>query len=76
MDKILLEFPIFSLNDDYLKAVSNILYSKIDQIKNIIDHKSKEASLFIKHYEHDQKRMRDSSLRLIKSKINDKSLER
>lgn len=30
IDKILLEFPVFSLNEDYLKAITNIIYSKID----------------------------------------------
>lgn len=29
-DKVLLEFPIFSLNDDYLRAIANIVFMKIE----------------------------------------------
>lgn len=29
-DKVLLEFPIFSLNDDYVRAIANIVYMKIE----------------------------------------------
>ena len=29
-DKMLLEFPIFALNDDYLKSMANIVHMKID----------------------------------------------
>jgi hypothetical protein len=35
-DKILLEFPIFSLNDDYLRAITNIIFMKIEQVQNLI----------------------------------------
>ncbi len=31
IDKILLEFPVFSLNDDYIRALTNIIFSKIEQ---------------------------------------------
>lgn len=42
IDKILLEFPIFSLNDDYLKAVANVIFVKIEQAQNIINQKNEE----------------------------------
>ena len=29
LDKILLEFPVFSLNDDYLRSLANIIMHKI-----------------------------------------------
>ena len=37
MDKTLSEFPIFALNDDYLKALSLILQDKMDHVKHTID---------------------------------------
>ena len=37
MDKTLSEFPIFALNDDYLKALSLILQDKMDFVKRAID---------------------------------------
>ena len=30
IDKILLEFPVFSLNDDYLKALASIVFMKLE----------------------------------------------
>lgn len=30
LDKVLLEFPVFALNDDYLKALANIVFMKLD----------------------------------------------
>ena len=30
IDKVLLEFPVFSLNDDYLRALANVVYMKIE----------------------------------------------
>jgi hypothetical protein len=30
LDKMLIEFPVFSLNDDYMKALAMIIQSKID----------------------------------------------
>ena len=36
LDKILLEFPVFALNDDYLRALSNIVYMKVDSCSNLI----------------------------------------
>lgn len=43
MDKTLTEFPIFALNDDYLKAFSLILQDKMDQVKGIIEEQVWEA---------------------------------
>jgi len=33
-DRVLIEFPIFSLNEDYLRAIVNVIYSKVDIFKN------------------------------------------
>lgn len=30
IDKVLLEFPIFSLNEDYMKSIVNIIFVKVD----------------------------------------------
>jgi hypothetical protein len=30
IDKILLEFPIFSLNEDYMKSIVAIIFVKVD----------------------------------------------
>jgi len=39
MDKMLIEFPVFALNEDYMKALALIIQNKLDQIKNIIANK-------------------------------------
>ena len=39
MDKMLIEFPVFALNEDYMKALALIIQHKLDQIKNIIANK-------------------------------------
>jgi hypothetical protein len=76
-DKILLEFPLFSLNDDYLRALTNIIYSKIEQMQNIINQKNDEVQNMVANREmHEKRKLRENSLSLIKSKINDRSLER
>jgi hypothetical protein len=36
VDKILLEFPVFALNEDYMRALANIVFMKIDSVKNIL----------------------------------------
>ena len=36
LDKILLEFPVFALNDDYLKALANVVFMKLDSCQNLI----------------------------------------
>ena len=38
-DKMLVEFPIFALNEDYMKALAITIQNKIDQVKNIIGEK-------------------------------------
>jgi hypothetical protein len=43
-DKILIEFPVFALNDDYLRALANVVFSKIDAVRNMISHKQREIS--------------------------------
>eukprot|EP00347_Sterkiella_histriomuscorum_P021700 403333067 len=69
IDKVLLEFPTFSLNDDYMRAIANIIFVKIEQIQNIINQKNgdiqacREAKEYI-----DQKKLRDESLKIIKGK--------
>ena len=34
---MLLEFPIFSLNDDYLRALANVMWVKVEQMQNIVN---------------------------------------
>lgn len=41
-DKILYEFPVFALNDDYMKALANIIFMKIDSVRNMINQKNSE----------------------------------
>ena len=36
VEKILLEFPVFSLNEDYMRALANIVFMKIDSVQNIL----------------------------------------
>ena len=36
-DKMLTEFPVFALNEDYMKALGFIIQNKIDQIKIILE---------------------------------------
>ena len=43
---MLLEFPIFSLNDDYLRAIANVMWVKIEQIQNIINQKQEQLAEF------------------------------
>jgi hypothetical protein len=38
-DKMLVEFPVFALNEDYMKALAITIQNKIDQVKNIIEEK-------------------------------------
>jgi hypothetical protein len=38
-EKMLIEFPVFALNEDYMKALSITIQNKIDHIKNIIEEK-------------------------------------
>jgi hypothetical protein len=40
LSKVLLEFPVFSLNDDYMKCMAKVLYTKLDQIQNLIKQQS------------------------------------
>lgn len=37
---MLVEFPIFSLNEDYIKAIANIIEMKIDTVRNILNQKN------------------------------------
>ena len=39
MDKMLIEFPVFALNEDYMKALALIIQQKLDQTKDFIDNK-------------------------------------
>ena len=41
-DKMLVEFPMFALNDDYLRAMGMIVQTKVDQLKSIVDEKMDE----------------------------------
>ena len=36
---MLVEFPVFALNEDYMKALAITIQNKIDQVKNIIEEK-------------------------------------
>jgi len=49
MDKVLLEFPVFSLNEDYLRALANVVQSKLDSIRNLIKQKNKIVASHLEH---------------------------
>lgn len=66
LDKILLEFPVFSLNDDYLRALANIIMHKLESVRNLINHKHSEIQGLIEERDRMQ---RDRSLSLLKSKM-------
>lgn len=36
-EKILLEFPVFALNDDYIRSLANIIFMKLDSVRNMIN---------------------------------------
>lgn len=36
LDKILTEFPVFALNDDYMKALTKIITTKVKQAQEMI----------------------------------------
>jgi hypothetical protein len=40
LDKTLYEFPVFALNTEYMKALYNIINSKLDSVKNLINLKN------------------------------------
>ena len=67
IDKILLEFPIFALNDDYLRAIANIIFMKLDSVQNLISQKNQEIQMVV---EEKERAMRARSLSLLKSKID------
>ncbi len=66
MDKVLLEFPVFALNDDYLRALTNIVFMKLESAQNVINQKNGIIQAMV---EERDKKMRVRSLGLIKSKI-------
>lgn len=47
LDKILLEFPVFSLNDDYMRALANIIFMKVDSVQNILQQKQALIQAYI-----------------------------
>lgn len=40
IDKILLEFPVFALNDDYIRSLASIIFMKLDSVRNLINYKN------------------------------------
>ena len=67
LDKVLLDFPVFSLNDDYLRALTNVIFMKLESVQNLLNHKNAEIQALVQKRD---KRIRDRSLSLLKSKIN------
>ena len=43
-DKMLTEFPVFALNDDYMRALGYIIQNKIDQVKIILEEKQQDLN--------------------------------
>lgn len=39
MDKVLIEFPVFALNEDYMRALCNVVMMKVDSACNLIAQK-------------------------------------
>jgi hypothetical protein len=73
-DKILLEFPVFSMNEDYIRALANIVMMKLDSARNLLGHKEREIAIKIEERDR-QRELRDKSLALLKSKIGGSSNE-
>ena len=42
-DKTLSQFPIFALNEDYMKAIATIIQEKIERAKQLVKQISNEA---------------------------------
>jgi hypothetical protein len=49
MDKMLIEFPVFGLNDDYMKALAIIIQSKVNHIKDSITDRLEELDILEHH---------------------------
>ena len=49
MDKMLIEFPVFGLNEDYMRALAIIIQGKVDTIKSIINDKLEEQEYIEQH---------------------------
>jgi hypothetical protein len=65
-DQMLISFPVFALNDDYLRALANVVYSKVEAVRNMIGHKERQ----VREVEAErERRLRDKSLSLLKSKM-------
>lgn len=50
VDKLLLEFPVFPLNEDYIRALVNIIFTKLDSAQNL--YKKKKHLLSVRVKEH------------------------
>ena len=37
LDKVLLEFPVFALNEDFMRALANVIMMKVDSAVNLIN---------------------------------------
>jgi hypothetical protein len=40
LDKILMEFPVFALNEDYIRALANIVFMKLESVQNLLNQKN------------------------------------
>lgn len=47
LDRVLLEFPVFALNDDYMRSLANIVFMKIDSARCMLDRKNKEVQAYV-----------------------------
>jgi hypothetical protein len=66
VDKMLISFPVFALNDDYMRALANVVYSKVEAVRNMIGHKERQ----VREVEAEKERkLKDKSLSLLKSKM-------
>ena len=70
-DKMLLEFPVFALNDDYIRALTNVVFMKLESVRNLINHKEREIQVLA---EEKDKELREKSLSLLKSKIESRDI--
>lgn len=67
---MLLEFPVFAMNEDYLRALANIIFMKLESVQNLLDKKNAEVQAAVA----ERDRMdRERSLQLLKRKIKETS---
>lgn len=71
LDRVLLEFPVFALSDDYMRSLANIVFMKIDSARCMLDRKNKEVQAYV---EERDKQKREQQLYLLKNRMGPASM--